>query len=116
MEGKEGSKSDFIIRRRNVAAVQLKIITEAKEIAEKEGVPYFGLVVIAQKGAFPGNPTDVDRDPIKEIDSELGKRTYFVSRPKKYDKELLKGINKKIPVKVTYTLHPTVNLYVPRGE
>ena len=108
------TKSDHVARRQNIAGVHSGILSEAQKIAEQQGVPYFGLIVVAQRGDFPGKPTDADKDHWKiSIDDPI--RNYIPSA-KKYDKSLLKNLNELIPMKSTWTLHPTVSLYVPRGE
>ena len=108
------TKSDHVARRKNIARVHLAILGEAEKIAEQQGVPHFGLVVVAQSGDFPEKPTDADRDPFKEFYSSHRIEKHIPS--KKYDKSLLKNLNELIPFKQTWTLHPTVNLYVPKGD
>jgi len=115
------SKSNHVARRKNIAGVHSGILGEAEKIAEQQRAPYFGLVVIAQSGDFPGKPTDADRDmnlPYSSLDYrvyDLHQNPIDKGLSNLKDKDL-ENLNEMIPFKLTWTLHPTVNLYVPKGE
>ena len=108
----EELKSAYVTKRKSIANLHLGILEKAKQVAEQEEVPYFGLVVVAQQGDFPKEPVDADRDTFG-LDSILGYKKIEYNQHDRYLKE--NTFVERDPKPVVWSLHPTVQLYVPRG-
>jgi len=103
-EGYMESKSQFNTRMRNIASQHFGILSQAQGFAEMQRAPYFGVIVLAEKGGFPKETEDVEKDPLKDL---IIKEKFIEEKVNQYHLK---------PVQTTWTLFPTVNLYGVRGE
>lgn len=106
--------------RSQVAYIYNQILAQARELAQAQGVPYFGVIAVAE---HPEKPVQINEQKLEALfieGIEESKLAFGSNKENYFSKNEIfkKGENEEKPLvperKETWVLHPTVQLYVKR--